>query len=97
MNKCGSQSQGKLWRPWSDSFIMGSLTASVFFFKFYTRTRDSLFLAFAVAFGIEALNRAATLGLGRSHEDSPWTYVIRLCSFLIIRAAIIKKNYWGRA
>jgi hypothetical protein len=50
-----------------------------------------------VAFGIEALNRAATLGLGRSHEDSPWTYVIRLCSFLIIRAAIIKKNYWGRA
>jgi hypothetical protein len=76
---------------------MGSMTASVFFLKFYTRTRDSLFFAFAVAFGIEALNRAATLGFGRSHEGSPWTYVIRLCAFLIILAAIIKKNYWGRA
>ena len=58
---------------------MGSMTASVCFLKFYSRTRDSLFLAF---------------GFGGSHEGSPWTYVIRLCAFLIILAAIIKKNYW---
>lgn len=74
---------------------MGSLTASVFFLKFYVRTRDSLFMAFALAFGIESVNRAATLDFAGSHEGSPWTYVIRLFAFLIILAAIIKKNYWS--
>jgi uncharacterized membrane protein HdeD (DUF308 family) len=74
---------------------MGSLTASVFFLKFYRRTHDSLFLAFALAFGIESVNRAATLDFGGSNEGSPWIYVIRLFAFLIILAAIIKKNYWS--
>ena len=58
-----------------------------------TRTRDSLFLAFALAFGIESVNRAATLGFGAFNEASPWTYIIRLFAFLIILAAVIKKNY----
>jgi hypothetical protein len=74
---------------------MGSLTASVFFLKFYSRTRDSLFLAFAMAFGIEAANRVGTLRFDGSHEGSPWTYIIRLCAFLIILGAILKKNYWA--
>jgi hypothetical protein len=73
---------------------MGSLTASLFFLKFYTRTRDSLFLAFALAFGIEAINRTATIEINRAPEASPWTYIVRLLAFLIILAAIIKKNYW---
>jgi hypothetical protein len=73
---------------------MGSLTASMFFLKFYSRTRDSLFAAFSLAFGIEAVNRFATLRFGGSHEGNPWTYIIRLCAFLIILAAILKKNYW---
>jgi uncharacterized membrane protein HdeD (DUF308 family) len=71
---------------------MGSFTASMFFLKFFTRTRDSLFLAFALAFGIEGINRVATLRFNGSHEGSPWTYVIRLCAFLIILAAILRKN-----
>lgn len=75
---------------------MGSLTASIFFLKFYTRTRDSLFLAFALAFGIEAINRAMTINMGNAHEASAWTYVVRLCAFLIILGAILKKNYWTR-
>lgn len=75
---------------------MASLTASVFFLKFYTRTRDSLFLAFALAFGIEAVNRAITINRDNTHEASAWTYVVRLCAFLIILGAILKKNYWTR-
>lgn len=73
---------------------MGSLTASIFFLKFYRRTRDSLFLAFALAFGIEAINRAVTIEIDWSREGSPWTYVIRLFAFLIILSAIVRKNYW---
>ncbi len=73
---------------------MGSLTASLFFLKFYTRTRDSLFLAFALAFGIEAINRTVTIEFKGAPEGSTWTFIIRLFAFLIILAAIIKKNYW---
>lgn len=76
---------------------MGSFTASVFFYKYYTRTRDSLFLAFATAFGIEAINRVATLGLSKAHEGNPWTYIIRLFAFLIILTAIVRKNYGARS
>jgi uncharacterized membrane protein HdeD (DUF308 family) len=73
---------------------MGSLTASLFFLKFYSRTRDSLFLAFALAFGIEAVNRAVTIEFEGPREGSPWTYVVRLFAFLIILTAIVRKNYW---
>ncbi|MGH9497909.1 MAG: DUF5985 family protein [Terriglobales bacterium] len=84
-----------------DSFLVGvvvmaSLTASVFFLKFYTRTRDSLFMAFALAFAIEAVNRVVSLSIAGSHDGSPWTYIVRLCAFLIILGAIVRKNYWTR-
>ena len=38
---------------------MGSLTAGVFFLRFWRDTRDRLFLAFGVAFTVEGLNRVA--------------------------------------
>ena len=49
-----------------EAFLLGvivtcSLTAGVFFLKFWRRTSDSLFLAFAVAFLIVGVNRISTL------------------------------------
>lgn len=81
-----------------EGFLVGviataSFTAGIFFLKFWRKTGDSLFLAFAVAFLIEALNRAFTLGLSRPNEGSPWIYVVRMLAFLLILAAIVKKNY----
>ena len=70
-----------------------SITAAVFFLRFWKRTRDSLFLAFAVAFLIEGVNRIAVLEVERPNEGSPWTYVVRLIAFLIILAGILNKNY----
>lgn len=84
-----------------EPFLIGvivtcSLTAGMFFLKFWRRTRDSLFLAFAVAFLIEGLNRVSTLVSERPSEASPWTYLVRLFAFLIILAAILHKNYWAK-
>lgn len=84
-----------------DSFLLGviataSLTAGVFFLKFWSKTRDSLFLAFGLAFVIEGLNRCAVLMLARPNEGSPYIYGVRLLAFLIILAAILHKNY-GKA
>ncbi len=80
-----------------EGFLLGvivtaSLLAAVFFFKFWRKTRDSLFLAFAAAFLIEGLNRVAFLGLERPNEGRPSIYIVRLLAFLLILAAIVKKN-----
>jgi uncharacterized membrane protein HdeD (DUF308 family) len=82
-------------------FLLGviatsSVVAGVFFLKFWRRTRDTLFLAFGIAFLIEALNRAAVLFIEKPNEGSPWIYVVRLFAFLLILAAILNKNYGTR-
>jgi uncharacterized membrane protein HdeD (DUF308 family) len=81
-----------------EAFLLGviattSLTAGVFFLKFWRRTRDSLFLAFAIAFLIEGLNRIGFLLTAHPNEGSPWIYLVRLVAFLIILGAILHKNY----
>ena len=80
-----------------ESFLLGivvatSLTAAGFFLKFWRATRDPLFLAFALAFTIEGLNRTGILFLERPNEGSPAIYVVRLLAFVLILAAIIWKN-----
>lgn len=82
-------------------FLLGviatsSFTAGIFFLKFWKHTRDSLFLAFGLAFIIEGLNRTAVLTVANPNEGSPWIYLVRLLAFLLILAAILKKNYGGR-
>ncbi len=81
-----------------DGFLLGviataSLSAGVFFLKFWRDTRDSFFLAFAASFLIEGLNRSAVLLFDKPNDGSPWTYFIRLLSLLLILGAILKKNY----
>lgn len=82
----------------AEVFLLGviattSIVASVFFLKFWKRTHDLLFLAFAVAFLIEGLNRIATLAIAHPNEGSPWIYSVRLFAFLIILVAILRKNF----
>jgi len=80
-----------------EGFLLGviastSITAGVFFLRFWRHTRDSLFLSFAIAFIVEGLNRIAVLFLEKPNEGSPIIYVVRLLVFLLILAAILKKN-----
>lgn len=80
-----------------EGFLLGvifsaSITASLFFLKFWRKTRDSLFLAFAAAFAVEGLNRLAFLFIERPSEGTPAIYVVRLLAFLLILAAIARKN-----
>jgi hypothetical protein len=80
-----------------EGFLMGvivtaSLTAAAFFFKFWIQTRDSLFLAFGAAFLIEGLNRVGLLFVQHPNEGRPEFYLVRLFAFLLIAAAIVRKN-----
>ena len=79
-------------------FLIGVIATACFavsglFLKYWPRTGDTLFLAFALAFFIEAINRIPLLFMRHPNEASPWYYVVRLISFLIILAGILKKNY----
>jgi uncharacterized membrane protein HdeD (DUF308 family) len=81
-----------------DAFLLGaismaSFTASIFFFRFWKETRDFLFVAFAVFFFIEGINRIALVFIVRPNEGNPWVYLARLSGLILILVAILKKNY----
>jgi hypothetical protein len=69
-----------------------SLAAGLYFLRFWRDTRDSLFLAFSVAFFIEGFNRCARIFFANPSEASPWVFVVRAFAFLIILAGIVNKN-----
>lgn len=80
-----------------EGFLLGiivtaSLTAAVFFLKFWRASRDPLFLAFALTFAIEGVNRIGFLFIDRPNEGSPAIYTVRLLAFLLILGAILRKN-----
>jgi Family of unknown function (DUF5985) len=71
---------------------MASFVAALFFLKFWTRTRDRLFLFFSIAFFVDALSRFL-LGTGSvDNEHEPLFYVARLVTFGLIIFAVVDKN-----
>jgi uncharacterized membrane protein HdeD (DUF308 family) len=74
------------------AIAMGNLIIGLFFLRFWKKTHDRFFLFFAVAFGLEGINRIL-LGLNYdTNENEPLFYLVRLLSFLLILIAIIDKN-----
>jgi uncharacterized membrane protein HdeD (DUF308 family) len=76
---------------------MGFLVAGLSFLRFWRETRDRLFLAFAVSFFVEAVNRGALAFSAKPNEGAPFFYLIRLFSYLVILVAIADKNRAARA
>jgi hypothetical protein len=72
-----------------------ALLAALFFLRFWRQTQDRLFLLFAVAFGLEGLNRIALASTESPNEGRPLLYVVRLGSYLIILLAVAQKNLGG--
>lgn len=82
-------------------FLAGALTlayviASVYFVHFWRRTSDRLFLAFAAAFALLAMNQLGVFALGVGDERYNYFYVLRVLGFVLILIAIIDKNLYGR-
>jgi hypothetical protein len=75
---------------------VASIIAAVFFLKFWRRTHDSLFLAFAAAFVLMAVNQAGPVLLGIPSEEASRMYIFRLAAFLVIIFAILQKNFARR-
>jgi hypothetical protein len=78
-------------------FLSGALTASYlvaagFFWRFWHKTRDRLFIAFCAAFVLFALNQAAVGLFHVMTEPESLVYVLRILGFVVILAAILDKN-----
>ena len=82
-------------------FLAGALTlayvvAAVYFIHFWRRTSDRLFMAFAAAFTLLALNQVMVFALGVADERHNYAYVLRVLGFVLILGAIVDKNLFGR-
>jgi peptidoglycan/LPS O-acetylase OafA/YrhL len=70
----------------------GYLTAALFFLRFWWRTKDNLFAAFAISFLLFAAGQTASLFFG-PHDDTTLIYLIRLAGFVLLLVAIAGKNF----
>lgn len=71
---------------------MGCAVAALLFLRFWRSSRDRLFLYFAIAFGLEAFNRALYAINGARSEEVTLYFSLRLVAFLLILWAIVEKN-----
>lgn len=80
----------------SGAVAMGFVIASLFFFRFWKRIGDGLFLAFALAFLLLGLAQALLALAAIPVEERSTLYLIRLAAFALILAAIGWKNSRAR-
>lgn len=82
-------------------FLAGAVTlgyavAAVFFLRFWRKTADRLFMSFALAFTLLAVNQVLAAILEAGDERTPYVYSLRVLGFLLILWAIVDKNLSGR-
>jgi hypothetical protein len=76
----------------SGALTLAYFLAGVYFFRFWRRTRDRLFIHFAVAFWLFTLNQIAGSIPGISSESAGFEYGLRVLGFGWILLAIADKN-----
>ncbi len=70
----------------------GLLAAGLFFARFWSRSKDVLFLAFSWAFWLLAVNQALVALVPEPNDRQSWFHLLRVAAFVLIGAAIIRKN-----
>lgn len=77
----------------SGMIVMGMLVCAVCFLRFWRRSKDWLFIAFALAFALLALSQALTTLLYPPLEERSWLFLLRFAAFSLLIAAILGKNF----
>ena len=76
----------------SGAVTLGFLVAGLFFLRFWKRTRDGLFVAFALAFWLLGLTQALLAFTDIPVEERSWLFLLRLAAFSLILISIWRKN-----
>jgi len=80
----------------SGAVVSSFLVCALFFLRYWHRTRDSLFLCFAIAFSLLATGQTLIAVANSPSEERGLLYLIRLTAFLLILVAIYRKNRTAR-
>ena len=75
--------------------VLASAAIALFFLRFWRDTADRLFLIFAVAFAVFAVNRVLLSVLDDESEARTAVYLARAIAFGLIALAVVDKN-WPR-
>jgi membrane-associated PAP2 superfamily phosphatase len=76
----------------SGAVALGFAVCALFFLRFWRRTREELFLAFALAFLLLGIGQTVLALADIPTEERGSMYLIRLAAFLLILIAIFRKN-----
>jgi hypothetical protein len=79
----------------SGALLFAYFVAGIHFSRFWRRTGDRLFLHFAAAFWLFALNQFATSVPTLADEMGGYEYLLRVLGFVIILVAIVDKTFWA--
>ena len=71
---------------------MGCMIIGLFFWRFWRQTADRLFLMFALAFWILAVDRVVLGTLAFATEWREYVFMLRLGAFCLILFGIAEKN-----
>ena len=71
---------------------MNCAVVGLYFLRFWTQSRDRLFVFFACAFGILGIERTVLGLLPFATEGREYVYLLRLLAFCLIIYGIVDKN-----
>jgi len=80
----------------SGAVALGFFVCGLFFLRFWRRTHDQLFLAFALAFALLGTGQSILALANIPTEERGSIYLIRLTAFALILIAIFRKNRSAR-
>lgn len=76
----------------SGAVALGFLVCGLFFLRYWHRSRDGLFLAFATAFALLGVGQSVLALADIPTEERGAIYLFRLVAFMLILFAIYRKN-----
>lgn len=76
----------------SGALMMACMVTGIFFLRFWKKSHDRLFLIFAFAFFMLAVERLVLGYYGANNEPNAQIYFIRLTAFILIIIGIVDKN-----
>jgi len=78
------------------AIAFGFFVCGLFFLRYWHRSRDELFLMFALAFGLLGIGQSILALANIPTEERGALYLFRLAAFLLILFAIYRKNRAAR-
>jgi hypothetical protein len=71
---------------------MGYSICGMFFYRFFLRSREVLFLFFSLAFCLFATEKLVLLYAKAVQEAAPFGYLVRLLGFIVILSGVVFHN-----